>query len=387
MRFHGDSIPASPARVLLAAAAAVALACCDPVPVHAQVARAGEPFARGKPLSEWVAQATHYIPELRREAIRAIAALGPAASSALPELVRATRDENEEVRFWAVTAIGGLGVAARKAAPALVTVMADDVRRVQEAARRALEALGPAATPVLLPVLQSRDPWLRANAAEAIGVVRDTRGRVVPALIVLLADDSLWVRASAAWALGQIGPDARAAAKPLAGLLQEELRRDPALAAPAVRLRVEHLTFALGRMGRHAGDAVPQLLSVFFDGGDSLRSVATVALGAVGKKAARPLGDALHAGPMAIRLDAARGLRLMGPEGKDAVAQLIRVLERIDELEGGRELVIASANALGAMGKDAKAARQALERQRARSVSPDVVAALDRALRKIRYGG
>lgn len=387
MRFHGDSIPASPARVLLAAAAAITVVTCLPVPVHAQLARAGEPYARGKALSEWVAQATHYIPELRREAVRAIAALGPAAVSALPTLVRATRDENEEVRFWAVTAIGGMGPEARGAAPALVTVMADDVRRVQEAARRALEGLGPAATSVLLPVLRHRDPWLRANAAEAIGVVRDTRGRVVPELIALLADDSLWVRASAAWALGQIGPDARVAAKPLARLLQEELRRDPALAAPTGRVRVEHLTFALGRLGRHAGDAVPQLLSVFFDGGDSLRSVATVALAAVGKKAARPLGDALQGGPMAIRLDAARGLRLMGPEGKDAVGQLVRVLERIDELEGGRELLIASAEALGAIGKDAKAARRVLERQRARSVTPDVVAALDRALRKIRYGG
>jgi len=384
MRFHGDSIPASPARVLLAAATLILLAT---VPARAQLARAAEPFARGKPLSEWVTQASHYIPELRREAIRAIAALGPAASSALPVLVRAARDESEDVRFWAVTAIGGLGPEARSAAPALLTVMADDVRRVQEAARRALEALGPASTPVLLPALRSRDPWIRANAAEAIGVVGDARGKVVPELIVLLADDSLWVRASAAWALGQIGPEARRAVRPLSALLQEELRRDPALASPAGRVRVEHVTFALGRMGRHAGDAVPQLLSVFFDGGDSLRSVATVALAGVGRKAARPLGEALLAGPQAVRLDAARGIRLIGPDARDAVSSLVKVLERIDELEGDRQLLIASADALGAIGKDAKAARRVLERQRARSVSSDVVAALDRALRKIRYGG
>jgi len=384
MRFHGDSIPASPARVLLAAATLILFAA---VPARAQLARAAEPFARGKPLSEWVTQAGHYIPELRREAIRAIAALGPAASSALPVLVRAARDDSEDVRFWAVTAIGGLGPAARTAAPALLTVMADDVRRVQEAARRALEALGPASTPVLLPALRSGDPWLRANAAEAIGVVGEARGKVVPELIVLLADDSLWVRASAAWALGQIGPEARRAVKPLSALLREELRRDPALASPAGRVRVEHLTFALGRMGRHAGDAVPQLLSVFFDGGDSLRSVATVALAGVGRKAARPLGEALLAGPQAVRVDAARGIRLMGPDARDAVSSLVKVLEQIDELEGDRQLLIASADALGAIGRDAKAARRVLERQRARSVSSDVVAALDRALRKIRYGG
>jgi len=387
MIIRGDSIPALPARLVPAAVAILTLLASTAAPLPGQGTRAGEPFARGKPLSEWVAQAGHYIPELRREAVRAIAALGPAAGPALPVLVRATRDENEEVRFWAVTAIGGVGPAARSAALPLVTVMADDVRRVQEAARRALEALGPAATPVLLPLLGSRDPWLRANAAEALGVLRDPRGRVVPELIARLADDSLWVRASAAWALGQIGPAARAGAKPLAHLLQEELRHDPALTSATARFRVGHVTFALGRMGRHAGDAVPQLLSVFFDGSDSLRSVATVALGAVGRKAARPLGEALQAGSAAIRLDAARALRLMGPEAKDAVEPLTRVLERIDELEGGRELLIATADALGAIGKDAKSARRALERQRARSVTPDVVAALDRALRKIRHGG
>jgi len=387
MHFHGDPIRVASAQMLLAVFAGLLLNSSPLTPLHAQIARADEPFARGKPLGDWVAQASHYIPELRREAVRAIAALGPAAGPALPVLVRASRDENEDVRYWAVTAIGGIGIGARSAAPALLTVMADDVRRVQEAARRALESLGPAATPVLLPALRAHDPWLRANAAEALGVVTDARGRVVPELVRLLADDSLWVRASAAWALGQIGPEAKAAAKPLARLLQEELRRDPALSGGPARVRVAHLTFALGRMGRYAGDAVPQLLAVFYDGTDSLRALATVALAAVGRKAAKPLAEALRGGPMASRVEAAHALRLMGPEGKDAVGELTRLLQRIDELEGGRDLVIASADALGAMGKEAKGARRALENQRARSVTPDVVAALDRALRKIQFGG
>ncbi len=187
-----------------------------PAALRAQGDRAvGEPFARGKPLSEWVSQATHYIPELRREAMRALAALGPGAAPALPVLVRGTRDESEDVRFWAVEALGRIGPGARSAAPALVVVMSDDVRRVQEAARRALEQIGPASAPVLLPALHAPDPWLRANAAEALGTVAEPKREVVTALTRLLADDSLWVRASAAWAIGQLGEGARQAARPL----------------------------------------------------------------------------------------------------------------------------------------------------------------------------
>jgi HEAT repeat protein len=359
-----------------------------PIPAAAQGTRAvPQAFSRGKSLADWMVQAEHYIPELRREAMKSIAALGPAAREALPVLVRASRDENQEVRLWAVTAIRRIGPAARDASPALLTVLSDDARPVQEAARDALEAIGPAATPVLLPALTTRDPWVRANAAEALGVIGVARGDVVPGLVRLLGDDSLWVRASAAWALGHLGRDAKKAAKPLAASLAEELRRDPALAAPGQHVRVENLVYALGRIGKDAGDAAPLVISVFFDGGDSLRSVAVVALAGIGSKAAEPLGKAVRSGPMPVRLDAARSLRLMGPAGKAAVGDLVKVLESNDELDGGHDLIIATADALGAMGKQAKGARSALEQQRRRSVTPDVVSALDRALRKIRQGG
>jgi HEAT repeat protein len=209
---------------------------------------------------------------------------------------------------------------------------------------------------------------------------------VVPGLTRLLLDDSLWVRASAAWALGHLGKEARPAAKALSQALSEELRRDPTMAAPAQRVRVVNLVYALGRIGKDAGDAVPAMISVLHDGDDSLRSVAAVALAGIGSKAAEPLGKAVRQSAMPVRLVAARSLRLMGPEGKKAVGDLIKVVEEIDELEGGHDLLIATADALAAMGRQARSAEGALERQRQKSVTPDVVAALDRALRKVRFG-
>ncbi len=342
--------------------------------------------ARGKPLAEWIAQTSHYVPELRREALQAIAALGPAAREAIPALVRSTRDENEQVRYWAVEALRRIGPSAREAASALVVALSDEAGPVRETARRALEAIGPAAGPALLPALASTDAWLRANAAEALGTIGDARGPVVPALIRLLADDSLWVRASAAWALGQFGRESRRATKPLIAALVEDLRRDPTLRGVGQRVRVANLVFALGRIGKDAGEATAPVMSVLFDGDDSLRAVAAGALGGIGDKAAGPLGRAVRGGPMPVRIEAARALRLMGPRGKKAVKDLVKVLETTDELEGGRELVVATADALGSMGKAARQALSILNRQRDRSVNPEVVAALDRALRKIRTG-
>lgn len=368
-----------PAVLLVIAIAATA-------PLSAQGARA-QPFTRGRPLAEWVAQTEHYIPELRREAVKAIAALGPGAVSAVPALVRATRDENAEVRFWAVEGLRKIGApAAREGGPALTVVLADDVRPNQEAARRALEAMGPEALPVVLPSLKSPDAWVRGNAAEVAGMIAAGRGDAVKALTPLLKDDSLWVRASAAWAIGRVGPKAKGAARPMVEALSEELRRDPSLATAGQRLRVENLVYGLGRLGPAASAAIPLLVTVLYDGTDSLRMLSSEALAGVGGKSAKPLAAAVKSGPMPVRLEAARSLRLLGKDGKGAVKELVRVLETNDELEGNRELVIACADALGAMGKSAKGALKVLEQQRKRSVTPDVVAALDRAIRKIQLG-
>lgn len=356
-------------------------------PVLTAQGAATAPYSRGRPLGDWVSQTSHYIPELRREAVKAIGALGPGARGAVPALIRATRDENNEVRYWAVDALRRIGPAASDAASALVVVLADDERGTQQAARRALETMGKSAVASLLPQLRSPDPWVRASAAEVLGGIGGDRGEVVNQLTALLTDDSLWVRSSAAWGLGRVGKPARKAAKPLRQALADELRRDPALADAGQRARVENLVYAVGRIGDGSRAAVPLLLSVLYDGSDSLRAAAAVALAGVGKSAARPLGVAVRSGPMPVRLEAAHALRLLGPDGKDAVKDLVKALESTDELEGGRDLVVASADALGAIGKSGKPALGILDHQRQRSVTPDVVRALDRAIRKIRTGG
>ncbi len=388
MRDHGEpyGVPLTMRfRSALAVLSILQLIAVHPLPAQGTAAAAS--YTRGRPLAEWVNQTGHYIPEMRREAVKAIGGLGAGARSALPALIRATRDENLEVRYWAVDAIRRIGPGARDAAPALTIVLADDDRSVQEMARRALATLGPTAVPALLPALESPDPWVRASAAEVLGGMAGDRKDAIAGLTRLLSDDSLWVRSSAAWGLGRVGRPAGRAVKPLTAALAEEIRRDPGFSDPRQQARVENLVYALGRIGDAAKDAVPLIVSVLYDGRDSLRHTAAVALAGIGKRSARPLGAALRVSPMAVRLEAADGIRLLGPAGKDAVKDLIKTLETTDELEGGRPLVVAAADALGSIGKPARSALSILERQRKRSVSPDVVASLDRAIRKIRMGG
>lgn len=387
MRDHGENQRgASRTIALRILPAALLLLTGTALPLAAQGAAAAT-YSRGRPLGDWVTQTSHYIPELRREAVKAIGALGAGGRSAVPALIRATRDENSEVRYWAVDALRRIGPGASEAAPALVIVMADDERATQQAARRALETMGKTAVPSLVPALRSPDPWVRASAAEVLGGIGGDRGEVIKGLTAMLKDDSLWVRSSAAWGLGRIGKPAKNAAKPLQQALAEELRRDPTLSEPAQRARVENLVYAVGRMGDASRSSVPLLMSVLHDGSDSLRVASAVALAGVGKSSARPLAAATRSAATPVRLEAAHGLRLLGPDGKDGVKDLVKALESTDELEGGRDLVVAYADALGAMGKSGKPALSALEKQRKRSVTPDVVAALDRAIRKIRTGG
>ncbi len=347
-----------------------------------------DPFARGKPMSEWLIQARHYIPEMRREAVKALAAMGPEAADAVPTLIKATRDDNAEVRYWAVEGLRRMGPAAKEAGPALLLVLADDQRPAQEVARQAIEAIGPAAVPLLLNALADRDPWVRSNAAEALGVLGGGRERkkVVHALGLLLVDDTLRVRASAAWAVGKIGPEAKDAAKPLVAALREEIRRDPNFAGAEQRTRMQSMVFALGALGPKAADGVPALMTVLNDGSEPLQVAAATALAGIGEPAVKPLGTAVQSPVPAVRQEAARALRLIGPKAEPAVPALIQVLENTDELEGGHDAIIAVADALGEIGKKAKKALSALEKQAKKSGSEDVTTALRRAIRKIRTG-
>jgi HEAT repeat protein/type 1 glutamine amidotransferase len=106
-----------------------------------------------------------------------------------------------------------MGVNARPAVPALIDLLQEPVGNTQAYAATALGAIGPVAAeaiPALVGVLDSRNPFARVNATEALA--RLGKG-AVPALTAALNHNDWLVRARAAEGLGLMGPAAAPAAR------------------------------------------------------------------------------------------------------------------------------------------------------------------------------
>ena len=110
------------------------------------LAAQGEPVARGRPLSEWIADLKAPAPVTRNAAAYEIAGMGPAAAAAVPALIEALDDEVAAVRFPVTVALGEIGPAAAAAVPRLKQVMEEDINdEIAAGARRAIRRIRPEA--------------------------------------------------------------------------------------------------------------------------------------------------------------------------------------------------------------------------------------------------
>ena len=227
-----------------------------------------------------------------------------------------------------------------------------------EVAAVALSRIGREAVAPLIGALESQRWQARANAAFALGLVRDERSidpliaatsdsewhvrekaawslgltgdrRAVEPLATALKDADWHVRAQSAWALGLKGDDR--AVEPLVLALSDENAHVQSQAAWALGLKgderaVEPLTVALRAEGEHVrsqaawalglkGDAraVEPLISALKDSSADVRSQAAWALGLKGdSRAIEPLKIALNDSDEHVRRQAAWALQLRG---------------------------------------------------------------------------
>ncbi|MBA3319074.1 MAG: HEAT repeat domain-containing protein [Gemmatimonadales bacterium] len=109
-------------------------------------ADAKEPVARGRPLSEWIADLKAAAPVIRNAAAYEIAGMGPAAAPAVPALIEALDDPMAVVRFPVTVALGEIGAGAAAAVPRLKQMMEEDLNdEIAAAARRAIRHIQPSA--------------------------------------------------------------------------------------------------------------------------------------------------------------------------------------------------------------------------------------------------
>jgi len=137
---------------------------------------------------------------VRRAACEALGAIGD--PQAVPHLIQALGDSDRNVRRAACEALGTIGDP--QAVPHLIQALGDNYNDVRGAAAGALGAIGdPQAVPHLIQALGDRAWWVRKAAAKALGAIGDPQA--VPALIGSLRKDWYTVRCVACWALGELG--------------------------------------------------------------------------------------------------------------------------------------------------------------------------------------
>jgi hypothetical protein len=141
--------------------------------------------------------------EQSMQAAEGIRLLGPSAAPGVPQLIR-LYDENPS--YWSrqmvVVMFGQMGPAATSAVP------------------------------TLLRGLDDTNAFVRNNAAWALGAIRSQPNSVVPELIKRLTDSEAMVRANAARALGSYGVDARTAVPALTDLFHKEESNPPTPPGP-----------------------------------------------------------------------------------------------------------------------------------------------------------
>jgi HEAT repeat protein len=173
----------------------------------------------------------------RLYAIKVLIKLGPTAAPAVPELIKALKDEDAEIRREAEFALGAIGAEAASATAALIEALADDDEEVRHAACYALGKIGPkakAALPALEKNLKSDDKFLQFASIWAMLQIHVDKSELaevaVPMLIDALDDERAHIRVEAAYSLGELG----AAAKSSIAALEKAMDDDN----PAVRIAV-----------------------------------------------------------------------------------------------------------------------------------------------------
>ncbi len=212
---------------------------------------------------------------------KAQSVLGTVGRAAVPALIELLQGPDPEGRRKAIWVLRAIGPEAVEAVPALIAALEDSTplygASIPRCAMSALAAIGPAAGVAVVPLtrfLDSSDPRLRFDAAEALLKITGECRQCLPVLIEALSSPNIHLRRDAALALEQIGPPAKAAVPALIAALKDRKGNIRHFAAAA-----------LGRIGYNAKEVVPLLIPMVNEQEWYIRFHAICALGYFGPKA------------------------------------------------------------------------------------------------------
>jgi len=221
-------------------------------------------------LSTLVTFLLHSDKYVRRNAVWSLGKLGPQAKPALPSLCQALRDEDPRTASGAAQALGSMGEKAADAVAALAEAMRGTNVVLCRLAAKALSQVGRPAMATLISHLKNHDPFVRGEAAVAIGWIGSAAEEAVPVLIDMLA------------------PNVSARTPPHGSQKTQHHHSGtvtPVVSTPIVTgetttvdIARSYAAQALGRIGPAANAAVPTLLHVVDDPCEQVRQMAETAL-------------------------------------------------------------------------------------------------------------
>jgi len=338
-------------------------------------------------------------PEVRREVLLTLAAVGDAAAPGPDAFVAALKDEAtaaaatyalgrlgrltpdaealvranvksndkflSDVSLWALARVHADDKELRRAAAEqLIGRLKDGDPLVRVGAARALASLPPAPD-ITLPIWEKAMAGAdEATIRHALDALASLGAPAVPQLAAVLKQGK--ARAEVAYILGRIGPDAAPATEALAELLadkDEKTVHEAALAlanigpkakaaVPALVKAIESgvcpntpaLAYALGRIGPDAVAAVPALEKLLASSEDNVALAGAWALVQIqpslpelAAKTVPALTAGLSHGLPLVRRGAAEALGRLGPAAKDAAPALKKIVGDEDEEPSVRE--------------------------------------------------
>ncbi len=209
--------------------------------------------------------AAMYLSELAGDSVEVV--------EAVPALIKALGDSQDQVWFHSVTALARLGPDAAPAIPELINDLRE-MRRTSVNAKwyrsaYALGQIGEAAVQPLIKACENQRSSVRAGAAKAMEWIPEAAAETAPVLISLLEDRDQDVREIASESLSALP-------EPALQLLVKNIHHESESTREAVYT-------ALGRAGARAQDTAPNLLKqVQSEGNNHLLAVGVDALAKIG---------------------------------------------------------------------------------------------------------
>jgi RNA polymerase sigma factor (sigma-70 family) len=181
----------------------------DMLPAVIKATEGGEPTVRiqalqslyyidsaNAPVAVFAKAAGDKNPEVRVEAMRWLAEMGPKAQEALPQLLKAAADVEKkypQIRVQALDVLGKLDLDAQKVVPILIKALRDDSSEVQMAALGPVTKLGPEAKDLAVRVAEllkkAKKPEDKITIVRALARIGPTDRALQPELVKMLQDE------------------------------------------------------------------------------------------------------------------------------------------------------------------------------------------------------